>query len=122
MRPIPGCMPGTTTVVSLGERRDDLRGAGFHSDDHSRFSIRADDSATEVRYVVGRGTGYFNTPTGPNMSTMNRDSTQLTRGHTAGTRKTEEVAGEGSRPVTSDFSGGAEGSRTPGLLDATEAL
>jgi integrase len=46
----------------------------------------------------------------------------LLRGHSAGTAKTEEVAESGSGPLTSDFNGGAEGSRTPGLLDATEAL
>ena len=44
------------------------------------------------------------------------------RGLTAVSGENDETPGVGSEPLTRGFSRGAEGSRTPGLLDATEAL
>ena len=42
------------------------------------------------------------------------------RGLFAASGTNDKTPGSAARPLNSDFNGGAEGSRTPGLLDATE--
>jgi hypothetical protein len=48
--------------------------------------------------------------------------TGTSRGIFAASGENDETPGTGSAPFTRGFMRGAEGSRTPGLLDATEAL